>query len=201
MTKDYQSALNLFIAKEYNEAFCLFEKLGAVYEAGYCQFAVGNIKLAKQIWENSKIDSPAINWGLSIISLINLTIPKQLSFFQIRNFLERDLDLLIKNHQIKYVENVISAADILSEYNAETYKFIGRVLLNNGYKIQSYEFFEKSRDIYYADPETHYLLAQYYISQNEYNAATKILKKSLAINPNYFPATNLLQKLQTNKLR
>lgn len=192
---DYKNALILFQNGEYQEAFELFRSLDKLYECGYCKFISGDIKSAQNIWQLSKIDSPALNWGLCMIALINLTIPQRLSFFQIRNFLERDLDLLIKNGHIKYVENIISAADILSEYNAETYKFIGRVLLNNGYCTQGYEFLQKARDIYYSDPETHYLLAQYYLLINDKNAATKILKKSLSFNPHYFPASNLLESI------
>ena len=105
------------------------------------------------------------------------------------------MQLLFENRQFKMVENILSAADIIAEFNPEAYKFIGRVLLNNGYCTQGYEFLQKARDIYYSDPETHYLLAQYYLLINDKNAASKILKKSLSFNPHYFPASNLLESI------
>lgn len=188
--------INLFENKSYDKAFELFQKQGFMYECGYCKFIQGDIKTAKRIWESIKEDSPAIKWGLNTIELIHLTIPKYLSFFQIRNFLERDLDLLLKNNQLKYAENIISAVDILSEYNPETHKFIGRVLLKNGYITQAYEFLDKARDICYSDPEVHYLLAEYYLLKNDKHSAIKVLKKSISINPEYFPAKNLLLKIQ-----
>lgn len=196
MNKLHDKALELFYEKQYDKAFELFDELNLKYECGYCLLALGKLEEAKKMWECIKTDSPAINWGLSLISLIYLTIPKNLTFFQIRNFLERDLSMLIETNQLRYAENVISAADILCEYNPETYKFIGRVLLNSGYKEQSLEFLKKALDVCYIDSEIHYLLAEYHVSQGSISEAIKTLNKSLAMTPNYFPAKDMLKKLQ-----
>ena len=165
------------------------------YECGYCRFIQGDIKSAVKYWTKEKQDSPALIWGLNLISLINLTIPDDISFFQIRNFLERDMQLLFENNQLKIIENIMSAADILAGFNPEAYKFIGRVLLNNGHIDLSGEFLEKAKNIFYSDCEVHFLLAQYYLLKNNADEAINILKKSLSINPEYFPANNLLKKL------
>ncbi len=195
MTSAYKTALKYFYQKQYNNACDEFLSTDMFYECGYCKFIQGDLDRAQRYWKQSKQASPAIEWGFRLICLINQTIPDDISFFQIRNFLERDMQLLIENNQLKIVEKILSAADILAEFNPEVYKFIGRVLFNNAYYDLAGEFLEKAKDIYYGDCEIHYLLAQYYLVRNDSPSAIKILKKSLSINPEYFPASNLLKKL------
>lgn len=195
MTSAYKTALKYFYQKQYNNAYDKFLSLGMFYECGYCKFIQGDLDRAQKYWSSANFSSPALEWGLRLICLIKQTIPDDISFFQIRNFLERDMQLLIENNQLKIVEKILSASDILAEFNPEVYKFIGRVLFNNAYFDLAGEFLEKAKDIYYGDCEIHYLLAQYYLVRNEAHSAIKILKKSLSINPEYFPARNLLKKL------
>lgn len=194
----YGNALKLFDEKDYNGAFELFQKLNMRYECGYCKFAQTNFFEAENIWKNSKIDSPAINWGFSLIKIIKGGIPDALSFFQIRNFLERDLMLFFENRNFDYAEKIIDACGILSEYNLETPKFIGRVLLNEGYFERAFIYLKKSKDICYKDPEVDYLLAAYYLAKNDSFSAKNILKNSLKSNPNYYPIKLFLDKICQN---
>ena len=196
-SKDYYKALDLFYKKEYDKAFNLFKKLNLQYECGYCKLIQANLNEAKSIWENSKIDSPAIKWGLSLIELINLKIPYSLTFFLIRNCLERDLTLLIENKQLKYAENIISAEEFLTEYNTETPKFIGRVLIQQGYLEFGFDFLKKAKDICYTDPEVNYLIAEYYIYKLQFNNAASVLSETVQQNPHYFPASNMLNIIKT----
>ena len=193
---EYNQALNLFNIKSYNKAFDVFLGLDCLYECGYCKFLLGDIDAALNFWKQDKIDSPAINWGLNLIDIVQLTVPTNLTFFQIRNFLERDMQLLFETGQLKMLENIMSACDILAEFNPESYKFIGRVLLNNGYFDLSNEFLQKALMICYSDCEVHFLLAQYYLFKQEFTEAKKILKKSIKINSGYFPAKKLLAEIQ-----
>ncbi len=193
--KSYEKAKELLCLKDYDEAFKIFDILNCKYECGFIKLAKGQIKEAEKLWKQCKDQSPAVNWGLSLVSLLNLTVPKGLTFFQIRNFLERDLKLLIDNKHLQLAENLISASDILAEYNPESYKFIGRVLLQSGYVGQSFEFLEKSREICYSDPEIYFLLADYYVKSNDISSAIKTLKKSIKMNPAYFPSKNMLEHL------
>lgn len=195
MIDNYQKAIDLFKKKDYKNAFIIFEQLNKKYECGYCKLMCANLYEAQSIWEKSRIDSPALKWGLALIKIINLNVPENLSFFQIRNFLERDLTLLIENQHNQYAENVISATDILTEYNPETPKFVGRVLLNTNNFELAFEFLLKARNICYIDPEVHFLMAQYYIKHNDKTSAKRILQTSLDLNPEYFPASNLLKQL------
>ena len=198
ITKDnllYRSAVSFFENRDYANAFELFEKLGMTYESGYCKLMSANLHEAERIWESCDIDSPALKWGLAFIKLIEMDIPNGITFFQVRNFLERDLDLLIENNHFQYAQNVISASDILTECNCETPKFIGRVLLNNGYMEQAVYYLNKAKNICYTDPETQFLLAQYYAFKEDTQTAVSVLKNSLKITPNYYPAKALLQEL------
>ena len=190
-----ENASKFFNEKHYEDAFKEYLSLEMYYECGYCKFILGDIENAKLFWQKSHIDSPAITWGQNVSRLCSLMVPHSLTFFQIRNFLERDLQLLIENNQLIMVENIISAADILAEFNPETYKFIGRVLMNNGYFDIAYEFLLKSRDICYKDCEIHFLLAQFYLAKGNNKEAIKILEKSISLNSSYFPAKKLLSQI------
>lgn len=192
-SEEFKTAIKLFDQKEYNKAAKIFDKLDLKYEAGYCEFAKGNLDKAKYIWEKSQIDSPAINWGYSIINLINKTIPFKLSYFQIRNFLERDIDILLENNHIGYVNNILDAEKILYKFNSESYKYLGRVLLHACYFDLAYEFLLKARDICYADPEVHVLIAEYFLFNIEKEKGIAVLEEAVKLNPDYFPAKSLLE--------
>ena len=196
MSYDVKLAVQLFEDRDYKKSFDIFWHMSMFYHAGYCKFAQAHFAEADKIWTSFCNDSPAVNWGLSIIQLANLTIPKNLTFFQIRNFLERDLSLLMENGHFAYVENIISSVAILYEFNPEVYKFIARVLLNSGYHDVAKDFLMKAHSICYNDAEVHYLLARYYLAINNIQAAVKTLKIALEINPQYFPIKNLLGVIQ-----
>ena len=55
------------------------------------------------------------------------------------------------------------------------------------------EYLEKSKDIFYKDPELHFLFAKYYIKTREYDLADFHLDECLNILPDYYPA-KILQK-------
>lgn len=192
---NYNHALKFFNQKKYDVAFEMFDDLGCCYECGYCKLLLGDIGGAQYFWKKIKNTSPAVDWGLNLISIVQLTIPSSLTFFQIRNFLERDMQLLFETNQLRMLENIMSASDILAEFNPESYKFIGRVLLNNGYFDLANEFLQKALDVCYSDCEVHFLLAQYYLFKKDVQSAIKILKKSISINSGYFPAKNLLKSI------
>lgn len=192
-SEEFKTAIKLFDQQEYDKAEKIFEKLDLKYEAGYCEFVKGNLDKAKFIWEKSQIDSPAINWGYSIINIINKTIPFKLSYFQIRNFLERDLELLIINKHWDYVDNIISAEKIFYKFNSESYKYLGRVLLHACYFDLAYAFLLKAREICYTDPEVHVLIAEYFLFNLDKEKGIEVLEEAIKINPDYFPAKSLLE--------
>lgn len=186
----------LFNEKKYNEAAKIYYQLNMLYETGYCLLLQGDLYNARMLWESLKDDSPIINWGKSLLGFIEKK-PLQLpSYFQIRNFLEQDLDALLSSNLTQYAENLVNSIDVLAQINSESYKFVARVLFNHGYLDIAKNFLEQSKDIYYQDPETHFLIAKIYMQKKSIPEAIEALTKTLEVKPEYFPAEKLLAKIK-----
>ena len=54
-----------------------------------------------------RLDSPRSNWGMVLISILKGFMTVYPTYFEIRNFLEIDLDFLLKNNKINYVEQCL----------------------------------------------------------------------------------------------
>ena len=182
--------------QNYKEASKLYEKLNMLYEHGRCELLCGNIENTKKIWNEIKTENSASLWGKSLLEFINLYVINIPSFFQIRAFLEVDLDAMLKANLITYCENIVNGAHLLERNNQESYKFIGRVFINNNYYDLAYLFLQKAKDVCYVDPEVHFMLAKYYIEKKDISQAINSLKISLEKGYGYFPAKRLLEKLE-----
>ena len=147
----------------------------------------------------SSIDTRA-DWALHLIQFIKKNITSMPTYFQIRNFLEIDINLLIQNGNSQFVENIINSADLLFEVNPESYKFIARVMLANELPQAAQPFLLMGCEKFYSDPELHFMLAKVYLSLNNQQMVEKELSVCLKILPNYYPAINL-QKEIANKNR
>jgi len=55
------------------------------------------------------------------------------------------------------------------------------------------EYLEKSKKIFYKDPELHFLYAKYYIKSRDYILADEHLEECTRILPDYYPV-KILQK-------
>ncbi len=141
-------------------------------------------------------DSPRGLWGTSLVEILKNYLEKYPTYFQIRNFLEIDLDFLIKNEKLSYVESLLGSLDFISGINQEVYKFVARVMLHNKlYKI-AYNYMIKSKDFYYNDPELHFMLASYYYNSMNYEAARFSINECLNMISNYYPALELKFKIE-----
>jgi len=187
-------ALAYFENREYEKARLLYKKLKMSYQEGYCELLLGNDFNAAEIWFEAE-DSPAVSWGRCLVNFVNLKVEYVPTFLQIRNFLEYDIGQLIRAQQFEFAENLISCNEVLANINLETYKFIGRALLHNGFVRQSKSYLMKSQSIIPNDPEVYYHLAQYHYQMNEYDEAKKMATKCLYLNANYTPARQLLLKI------
>ena len=127
-----------------------------------------------------------------IIEMYVIHIP---AFFQIRSFLEMDLDALLKAGQIKFAENIINGADLFAKANSESYKFIARVLVNNNYHSLAGVFLEKAKNVCYVDPELHYLCAKCSLHKHDINSAKKSLELAIETGFGYYPAKKLLNEI------
>ncbi len=162
-------------------------------EHAYLAILNDDLKTAKSVFD--KIDSPRAKWGSILVSILTGFLDKYPTFFQIRNFLEIDLDYLLKNEKIRYVEQLLGALDILCNINQETYKFTARVLYENKLKTAALKYMERSKEIYYNDPELHFMFAKYYMEMNCFSQAADAIEICLKLLPDYYPAKLIKQKI------
>ena len=181
--------------KNYKKASDLYKKSNMLFEYGRCELLQGNIDTTKAVWQSLDNSSPAIIWGKSLLEFINLYVINIPSFFQIRAFLEMDLDALLNANQITYCENIVNGAHLFAQNNPESYKFIGRVFVNNSYYDLADLFLQKAKDVCYVDPEVHFLLAKCYIEKKDIKKAKKSLETSIEKGFGYYPAKKLLEKI------
>lgn len=144
----------------------------------------------------SRLDSPRAKWGMVLVSILNGYMKGYPTYFQIRNFLEIDLDLLLKNEKLHYVELLLGALEILTPVNQEVYKYAGRVMYGNKLYSAALKYFNKSKKIYYNDAELHFLLARYYMRVNDCDEALFYINECLKLIPDYYPANLLKQKIE-----
>ena len=181
--------------KKYAFAEEIYKNLDKPYEYGRCCLLQGNLEETQKIWNAIEEDTPAVLWGKSLLEFINLYVIHIPTFFQIRAFLEVDLDALLNAGLITYCENIANGAHLFAQNNQESYKFIGRVFVNNKYYDLAELFLNKAKDICYIDPEVHFLLAKCYLDKNNITDAQKALNTSIEKGYGYYPAKKLLEKI------
>ena len=155
-------------------------------ESAYLAILNDDLDTAFSIFKS--IDSPRAKWGVVLVDIVKGFIEHYPTYFDIRNFLEIDLDFFIKNEKIDYVEMILGSLEILSNINQETYKYVARVMIENDLNKAAIEYLEKSKNIFYSDPELHFLLAKYYFKIKEYQKADFYIIECLKILPEYYPA-------------
>lgn len=165
-------------------------------ETAYALFLSGNLIEAEFLLHN--IDSIRANWLKELICLIKTDGMPNVTYFQIRNFLELDIDLLIRAQKTNYLEKLLAYSVILTEVNKETYKLISRVLFNNNLISLAKYYFDLYKDVVFYDPELHFMYAKYYILKKEYQSALKAINYCLEVLPEYFPARKLKQEILIN---
>jgi len=158
-------------------------------EHAYLAVLDENLLAARAVFE--ALDSPRAQWGKALTGILNGFMDIYPTYFDIRNFFEIDLDFLIKNEKYNYVELLLSSLKILSKINQEVYKYTARVMYENKLYNASLEYMEKSKEIFYNDPELHFMLAKYYFNLNQYSEADYYISECLKILPSYHPAITL----------
>ncbi len=179
-----------------------FEKNAYYVEAAYCELVLGHLDKAYKIFDKYAEENTRASWGKFLLQMIYNKVFITPKYFEIRNFLEIDINILLTYKKYNFVEKILAFANYMSRFNPETCKYIGRVLWANGYIKEAVMFLENGKKILYKDPELHYLLA--YIYHNNYKDDEKTLKAlnaALEILPEYFPANRLksdiLKKVQS----
>jgi hypothetical protein len=194
MLDSYDEAKEKFLSGDYSVSE-FFNQNGYVLEYAYCKLLSGDAQGAKVEFAKTAKNDFRADWGMKLIQFIEGYVENTPTYFQIRDFLEIDLNLLLQAKQPDYVENIINGADIFYSINPESYKFISRVMLNNDFAEVALYYLKKAKDKFYYDPEMHYMLANCYVRQGETQLAKDSLKNCLDILPEYFPAKKLLQSI------
>jgi tetratricopeptide (TPR) repeat protein len=172
-----------------------FKEHGYILEYGYSLFLSKKFFEAIDVLKNiSKYDVRA-SWCIILINIIlGIKLKEYPSFLQVRNFLEIDIDLLLRSNQYYTVKTIINNGEIFYDACCESYKFIGRALHFYGNKNEALKYYLISKDKFYNDAEIHYLLGIIYAERNEKEKSIHALKTCLKIIPEYIPAQKLLKK-------
>ena len=195
MNTHYQKlAQKYFIDCDFISAKDIYKNLSMPLETAYCELFTGNLYGAKKIIAKLPQDSPAQEWIVSFIQMVEANLIKMPSFLQIRNFFEIDLNNLFVCGKKEWIENVINYVPVLATANAEIYKLAARVLKNNEQDELAQRFLKKSLDICFNDSETHFMLAEIYIKEGYTEDAKKHLQYACE-GGNYAPAQKLLKKI------
>ncbi len=143
-----------------------------------------------------ELDSPRAIWGEVLVSVLQGFLKKYPTYFQIRNFYEIDLDLLIKNKKVSYVEHLLGALEMFSTLNQEVYKYAARVMYENKFYSAALKYMNISKEIYYNDAELHFMLAKYYLMVNDLENFYTYIGECLKLLPDYYPALKLQNKIE-----
>ena len=196
MTMNYEEVKKDFLSGKIKGCKTYFENNNYYIEAGYCCIVLDELDKAKELFQKVQEVDTRAKWGLILLQMIKgdiLTFP---TYFQIRNFLELDLSILILYCKGEYVEKIIRYADFMAYYNPECYKFIGRAFWANNLMSAAMFFLRRAKDKFYQDPELHYLLAYiFYNNDRNIDLAKKALGACLGILPEYAPAKKLYAQI------
>ena len=196
----YEQVKKDFLSGRIKEYKNFFERNNCYIEAGYCNIVLDNLKSANIDFDKAIKDDIRAHWGKVLIQMITGQISSAPTYFEIRNFLEIDLSMLITYCKGDYVEKIIRYADFMAFYNMECYKFIGRVFWAHNLIPAAMFFLERAKEKLYKDPELHYLLAYIYYDKNKnIKDAQKELEICLDILPKYAPAVKLLEVINNLK--
>lgn len=196
MTMNYEEVKKDFLSGKIKGCKTYFENNNYYVEAGYCCIVLDELDKAKELFQKVQEVDTRAKWGFILLQMIKgdiLTFP---TYFQIRNFLELDLSILILYCKGEYVEKIIRYADFMAYYNPECYKFIGRAFWANNLMSAAMFFLRRAKDKFYQDPELHYLLAYiFYNNDRNIDLAKKALGACLGILPEYAPAKKLYAQI------
>lgn len=196
MTMNYEEVKKDFLSGKIKGCKTYFENNNYYVEAGYCCIVLDELDKAKELFQKVQEVDTRAKWGLILLQMIKgdiLTFP---TYFQIRNFLELDLSILILYCKGEYVEKIIRYADFMAYYNPECYKFIGRAFWANNLMSAAMFFLRRAKDKFYQDPELHYLLAYiFYNNDRNIDLAKKALGACFGILPEYAPAKKLYAQI------
>lgn len=195
MATKYQQVKQDFLSGRFKGCRDYFESNNYPVEAGYCYMVLDNFVKAKEQFEKARETNIRGHWGLLLLQMQEEKISMSPTYFEVRNFLETDLDIFITYRKGEIVQQIIKYSDFMAFYNMECYKFIGRAFWAHNFMEPAMHFLKKAKDNLYKDPELHYLLAYIYYTNKDLNNCKKETDVCLNILPEYAPAVALKAKL------
>lgn len=177
------------------KAFEIYNKTNNLQGISYCYFLLGETEKAVITITPVREYSSFTKWLFFLFNFINNRIESYPSFLQIKNFYEQDLEMLFKAKQIETIKKIVNKIQYFENYNREIYKYSARVFLNNNCNSLSEMFLKKSIEIFYKDPETHYMLGEIYLRKQDITGAIAEFRKADEIPGGYMPAVNKLKDL------
>ncbi len=181
-----------------SECQSFFEKNNYRLELAYCKLLNDELKEAENLFSDLQDLETRARWGNMVTKILLEKQAPYPTYFDLRNFLEIDLNLLINYEKGEYVEEIIKYADMFSSVNPETYKYIGRVFLNNNLHSYGKFYLERAKTYFYHDPELHVMLGYVYEAEGKTERALNSIENCLRILPEYYPAKVLKRKLTKN---
>ena len=194
-----QDPFKLLLAGNYKELLQSDKRFAYPMETAYALFLSGNFVEAEKVLAGQ--DSIRINWLRELILLIKDEGMPNVTYFQIRNFLELDIDLFIRAQKAAYLEKLLAYSCVLTKVNRETYKFIARVLFNNNLISLAKYYFDLYKNEVFYDPELHFMYAKYYILKQEYEDALVSIEHCLRAMPHYYPAQKLKSEIEQSMIK
>jgi len=179
--------------KDADKAFDYFDKSNNIAGCAYCEFIKGNLQEAKILLNLVNNSSSFVKWLIFIVDLLENRYSRT-TYFQVRNFYEQDLEMLIFYKRCDEAERIIQNCEYISGFNREVYKYCARVLLNNK---EAEVMLKNSLNLCYNDPETHYMLGEVNIVKNNMHEAIRQFETSSKVNGGYYPAEQKLCSLIT----
>jgi len=202
MQDKYEQNKEKLFAGDLKGTKAFFAKNGYTLEYAYCKLLEDDLKGAKQLFSKIKEFDNRAMWGYKIVSILQkkytereIPYAEMPSFFQLRSFLEVDLNLLMTYNKGNYVEIICGYSDVFANINTESYKYFARAFHFHNYPQFAEFFAQKAKDTFYNDPELHYQLALMKYTNGNKEEAQKYCLSCLHILPNYFPAVKMLNKL------
>ncbi|MEB3287100.1 MAG: hypothetical protein VKJ04_06315 [Vampirovibrionales bacterium] len=201
------TCLILRALKRFSEAAALYRQNGDRFQAGYCDFLIGNLNATQTDW-GQVLQKRSAHWCQTLYGLATYQLNSYASMLQIRNNLEGDVGNFLLASRWDYLQNVIFYTDILTQMNLESPKFIGRGILNyllaqsktpellkSPLIAHTESLLLKGQKVLPNDPEIYYHLGQFRHLSGDDAEARLMLKQCLLISPSYTPVKDLMSQL------
>jgi tetratricopeptide (TPR) repeat protein len=182
--------------RRYQDAAYLFREIGDDDQAGYSLMLAGYWEGVQPFWQRVIQQRPN-HWCMHLYGLVTHQLNTCPTLLQIRNHLETDIVELFKAGQREALENLLSYHGLLCQINMETYKYIGRALLNVGAIEAAGPYLFQAQRLLPNDPEIYYHLGEYHFGRGTMRDADLMLQQCLLISHGYVPALNLRTAVQT----